>query len=225
MTALETRIYDRHAVIAFRKTGEAFGGLSNMAPGFPIEICGWAIRTSEALYQACRFPDLPEVQELILRETSPMTAKMRSKPYRDKTRDHWDQIRVPIMKWCLRVKLAQNWSTFGELLLETGNRSIVEDSRKDDFWGAIPRQDGSLCGRNVLGRLLMELREKLRANPESLKFVEPVRLPHFLLLRQEIPTIICSDGSFMSIRANGRRLKAHLVQEEEASPQGALWSN
>lgn len=222
MTTLETRTYDRKAVVAFRKTGEAFGGLSNMAPGYPIEIFGWRVRTSEALYQACRFPHLPAVQEQILREVSPMTAKMRCKPFREDTRDHWDEIRVPIMKWCLRVKLVQNWSSFGELLVETGDRPIVEDSRKDDFWGAIPQQGGALVGRNVLGRLLMELRDRLRVNPDSLKVVEPVRLPHFLLLNHKIPTIIRSDSATPSLN-RAQPVEIRVGADHEPARQPSFW--
>jgi len=66
------------------------------------------------------------------------------------------------MRWCIRVKLVQNWRRFSSLLLATGNRPIVEKSWKDSFWGAKPLEDGRLVGRNVLGRLLMELREELR---------------------------------------------------------------
>lgn len=186
----ETRTYSRGFAVAFRKTNERFGGLSNMAPGFPLDVGGTYIRTSEALYQACRFPHLPEVQQLILNERSPMTAKMRSKPYRKDSRPDWDTVRVPIMKWCLKVKLAQNWRVFGDLLLETGNRPIVEDSRKDDYWGAKTVGDEALSGQNVLGRLLMELREKLKASPDALKIVEPPPLPMFLLLDHPVPTIL-----------------------------------
>lgn len=181
----QKRLYRRNDVIAFRKTGEAFGGLSNMAPGFPIMLQGHRIRTAEALYQACRFPHLPHVQRMVLSETSPMTAKMRSKPYRAQSRPDWDEVRVPIMKWCLRMKLAANWSKFSELLLETGDRPIVEDSRKDDFWGAKPDADG-LEGRNVLGRLLMELRERLRTDPASLRIVKPLPITDFLFLGKPI---------------------------------------
>lgn len=130
-----------------------------------------------------------EVQKLILGEASPMTAKMRSKPYRDDSREQWDNLRVPIMKWCLRVKLAQNWMKFGNLLLRTENKSIVEDSRKDDFWGAIKGQGGDFHGSNVLGRLLMELREKFKNDPESLMYVPPVKICDFKLLGQEIPEL------------------------------------
>jgi predicted NAD-dependent protein-ADP-ribosyltransferase YbiA (DUF1768 family) len=57
---MEIRTYQTKDVVRFRKTNEKFGGLSNMAPGFPIVVLGYRIRTSEALYQACRFPHMPE---------------------------------------------------------------------------------------------------------------------------------------------------------------------
>jgi ribA/ribD-fused uncharacterized protein len=189
MTPAQIRKYRRGDVVSFRKTGEAFGGLSNMAPGYPIMLNGLRVRTAEALYQACRFPHLPEVQELILGEISPMTAKMRSKPHRGDSRPDWDRVRVPIMKWCLRAKLASNWASFSDLLLQTGERPIVEDSRKDEFWGAKPGSDDCLIGQNVLGRLLMELREKLRTAPETIQIVEPVPIPDFLLLSEPIRAI------------------------------------
>ncbi|MBU6267827.1 MAG: NADAR family protein [Sphingomonadales bacterium] len=189
MSEAAARNYHRPDVVVFRRTGEAFGGLSNMAPGFPIEVLGHRIRTAEALYQACRFPHLPDVQRMIIDEASPMTAKMRSKPYRQQSRPDWDEVRVPIMKWCLRMKLAANWPGFSALLLSTGDRSIVEDSRKDDFWGARPCAEHGLSGRNVLGRLLMELREKLRADPDSLRRVNPVPIPDFRLLNHAIGVI------------------------------------
>lgn len=133
-----------------------------MAGGFPLRINGIRILTSEALYQACRFPHLPDIQRLIISEASPMTAKMRSKPHRKNSRHDWDYVRVKIMRWCLRVKLALNWNKFSDLLLSTGEKSIVEESRKDSFWGAKPTDRFTLVGMNILGRLLMELREKLK---------------------------------------------------------------
>ena len=82
------------------------------------------------------------------------------------------------MRWCLRVKLAQNWQNFAELLLTTEECPIVEESGKNDFWGAKPLENGTLVGRNVLGRLLMELREELHGtNRVMLKKVEPLNIP------------------------------------------------
>src|SRR5436190_807211 len=106
----EVRTYVRGDSVVFCKTTEAYGGLSNMAAGFPVCVNGVRIRTSEALYQACRFPHMPDVQRLIIDEASPMTAKMRSKPYRKDSRADWERVRVKVMRWCLRVKLSQNWN-------------------------------------------------------------------------------------------------------------------
>ena len=184
------RVYDRESSVVFLKTKERFGGLSNMASGFPLEVNGEPIRTSEALYQACRFPHMSDVQEAIIAERSPMTAKMRSKPFRKDSRPDWDEVRMHVMWWCLRVKLAQNWDKFSSLLRETRGRDIVEQSRKDDFWGAKPAADGRLVGRNVLGRLLMRLRDRFiheRAN--HLECVEPPQIPDFLLFGQPIQAI------------------------------------
>lgn len=188
--AEQIRTYDRTNSVVFLKTDEPFGGLSNMAGGFPLWVNGVRIRTSEALYQACRFPHRPEVQALIIEQKSPMTAKMKSKPYRRDSRPDWDQVRVKIMRWCLRLKLAQNWDALSKLLLETGERPIVEESRKDTFWGAKATDDGTLVGMNVLGRLLMELREAVRVEGrESLVSVQPLAIPDFLMVGRPIGTV------------------------------------
>lgn len=183
------RTYNRATSAVFRKTNEEFGGLSNMAAGFPLEVNGLAIRSAEALYQACRFPHRPDLQRHVIDQRSPMTAKMVGKPHRHDSRRDWDRVRVAIMRWTLRVKLAQNWSTFGELLLATAERPIVEDSRRDDFWGAMRVDSQTLAGMNVLGRLLMELREDLRDRGTALLTVEPPTIGDFLLDGQPIEAI------------------------------------
>jgi len=192
----ETRTYSRQESITFRKTAERFGGLSNMAGGYLLNANGVKILTSEALYQACRFPHLPEVQRQIIAERSPMTAKMRSKPSRDNSRPDWDIVRTKIMRWCLQVKLVQNWDKFSKLLLETGDLPIVEDSRKDDFWGAKPEDEQILVGANVLGRLLMQLREQVK-NGEitSQTIINPLPISDFLLYGREINPI-SKDGEY-----------------------------
>jgi putative DNA methylase len=184
------RTYDRSTSAVFLKTKEAFGGLSNMAGGFPLRVNGIPILTSEALYQACRFPHLQHVQKLIIDQTSPMTAKMKGKPHRAETRPDWDDVRVKIMRWCLRVKLIQNFREFSRLLLETGDRPIVEESRKDDFWGAKAGEPDLLVGQNVLGRLLMELREELREGSRwPASELPPLDLPEFLLYGRPIEKV------------------------------------
>lgn len=191
------RKYNRAEEVVVFKTKESFGGLSNMASGYPLQVNGVRILTSEALYQASRFPHLPEVQREIIGQHSPMTAKMKSKPYRKDSRQDWDEVRFKVMRWCLRVKLAQHYEEFGRLLLATRDRPIVEQSRKDFYWGAkISNDEGMLVGQNVLGRLLMELRELLKADTEgNLKIVPPLNIPDFLLLDKPIGTITAQNIS------------------------------
>lgn len=189
----ENKIYNANECCVFRKTKELHGGLSNMASGFPLKVNGIHILTSEALYQACRFPHLPDVQEKIIKEKSPMSSKMVGKPYRSNSRVDWDNARIKIMRWCLRVKLAQNYFEFGKLLESTFDKPIVEDSSKDDFWGAIrDKQDENILkGTNALGRLLMELRQFYNEKRYSYEMfvVEPLNIPNFILIGQRIDTI------------------------------------
>jgi ribA/ribD-fused uncharacterized protein len=182
------RTYAIDECVSFRKTDEEFGGLSNMAGGYPIVVNGIYIRTSEALYQALRFTDYPDIQKEIIEQKSPMTAKMVSKKYRnEKTRSDWDTKRVAIMKWCLRVKLIQNLDSFGRLLLKSEDKPIVEESGKDQFWGAKRIDDETLEGTNALGRLLMELREVYKQG--QFDVVLPININNFRLYGQDIGDI------------------------------------
>lgn len=196
-TQNEMRIYRKGEVVSFRTTTGEFGPLSNMAPDFPIFISNVRIATAEALYQACRFPDHPDVQRLIIDQMSPMTAKMKSKKYRGKTRADWDDVRVNVMRWCLRTKLQDNWARFGNVLERTGDRPIVEESKKDEFWGAKPQDDGTLVGRNVLGRLLMELRLEFReVVSDPTRVIRYPVISHFMLFGSPIePTRKCPDAT------------------------------
>jgi type I restriction enzyme S subunit len=170
--------YTRAHSVVFCSTRDPFGGFSNMAAGFPLRFQGHDYRTSEHLYQSLRFPDYPDIQAEIRGFASPMRAKMASKPHRaTKSRADWDSVCVDVMRFCLRLKLNSYRMTFGRLLLSTGDRPIVEESRRnrDDPWSA--RGADMLVGQNTLGILIMELREELRvlAPGESI----PMRLPPY----------------------------------------------
>lgn len=194
MIATDSDVYRRACSAIFRKTDGPFGGFSNMSGSYPLVVNGTRIRTSEALYQACRFPHRPEVQKEIIEQNNPMFAKTVSRSYGEESRSDWSRVRVRIMRWCLRVKLAQHWSAFAKLLLETGSKPIVEESLKDDFWGAIAQDEETLAGENMLGRLLMELRADLeRPHAGALMRVAPVPIPDFLLHGEPIETVEAAD--------------------------------
>lgn len=201
----QIRQYKKHECVVFRKTKEKFGGLSNMAAGYPIIVNDIEIRTSEAIYQACRFPYSKEIQKIIIDQKSPMTAKMKSKSYRQETRSDWDSVKIDIMRWCLRLKLACNYENFSKLLGETDNKPIVEESHKDRFWGAVIDQNEVLSGMNVLGRLLMELRGIIcSVSEKEMQLVSPPPISNFLLYENKIHS---SDYSSKEIKS---KLKATL---------------
>ena len=117
--------------------------------------------------------------------------KMISSKNKKKSREDWYEVRLKIMKWCISIKLAQNFVSFGSILHETGLKNIVENSAKDNFWGAIPDEDGTIfTGINALGRLLMDLRQAFYSKDNfSLLFVEPPQIKNFLLYNDPIGTI------------------------------------
>ena len=73
----------------------------------------------------------------------------------------WNAQRVDVMRWVLRMKREANRVAIDAVLAATGDRPIVEVSTRDPWWGARPVAD-RYEGRNVLGRLWMELRQQLR---------------------------------------------------------------
>jgi ribA/ribD-fused uncharacterized protein len=72
-------------------------------------------------------------------------------------RSDWHDIKVNIMRLIIRAKTEQH-PYVRRKLLATGDRELIEDSWRDDFWGWGPNRDG----QNMLGKLWMELRAELR---------------------------------------------------------------
>lgn len=169
-------------VISFTKVKLPYGWLGNMA-AFPVEYEGMNYKTTEALFQALRFKDFPEIQELIRNEKSPMSAKMIAKKHvhlLDSVKYvQLSQQDVTYMEICLREKLNQH-TQLKEMLLETEGSAIVEDcsSRPQGsglFWGA-EFKDGKWQGKNILGKLWMRLRAELILEKENR---EPHKLKNF----------------------------------------------
>ncbi|NOQ26299.1 MAG: DUF1768 domain-containing protein [Bacteroidales bacterium] len=159
--ALSERKYKKFECITFKNTKGKFGGLSNMAPGYPIMINDTIIRTVESFYQALRFPDYPDIQKIIIEFSSPISAKKYGRNHIDKTRKDWGENRFKLMKFCIELKLDLNRENFTKILNLTKNLPIVEYTDKDKVWGATDEGE-YYVGTNALGRLLMELRDKNR---------------------------------------------------------------
>ena len=199
------RIYQKSECVIFRKTTEKWGGLSNMAKDYPICVNGVDIQSSEILYQSLSFTHCPDIQRKILNERNPMYAKRLARKYILHTRDNWDVNRISIMKWCIAVKLCQNWEKFSKILFLTYPNYIVEYSEKDLFWGASYDQSDKnlLIGENILGRILMQMREIAREKGKSaFETIFPLPLENFSLLGEPIRIVspltnnITQQGSF-----------------------------
>ena len=78
----------------------------------------------------------------------------RNKQHR---RPKWDDEKVDVMLRIIRAKADQH-EYVRRKLLETGDRDLVEDSWRDDFWGWGPNKDG----KNMLGKLWMVVRQECR---------------------------------------------------------------
>jgi ribA/ribD-fused uncharacterized protein len=156
--------YEISECCVFNKVKEQWGKFSNMGNDHGVVVNGVRIRNTEALYQACRFPDYPDIQKEIIETHSGMGAKMCSRKYRtNHTRADWDEVRLDVMRYCVELKLYQNWGHLKPLLIETGDRQIVERSHKDQYWGTtfVKNDNKFVEGENVLGEIWNDIKRDL----------------------------------------------------------------
>ena len=119
--------------------------------------------TSEAAYHFEKFcgvdgPLAQTARVVILSAKSAHEAFKMAHVYRHECRPNWASERVGVMREILREKARQH-EYVRRKLLATGDRELVENSWRDDFWGWGPNRDG----KNMLGKLWMEVRSELRA--------------------------------------------------------------
>ncbi len=142
-------------IIKFYYEYEAYGWLSNYhSCDFTLDGCNWS--STEHYYQAQKTLD-PDYREIIRLAATPDEAKQLGNSPKCQIRPDWNIHRVVAMRSAIQAKFTQNPELM-ELLLETGNTELVENSMRDYYWGC--GADGS--GRSMLGLLLMHLRAELR---------------------------------------------------------------
>lgn len=174
-------------VIMFYDKGLPFFEFSNFYEKAPFIVDGVLWSTSEHFYQAMKFTHHPEFMQVIRNcdTTGKVYALANQKKgqytgkwnvnknlYGDytinqaidtsislgiKIRSDWDSVKDSIMMFVLRCKFTQN-SQIKNILISTYNSYLIEDSPRDSYWGIGKNKDG----KNMLGQLLMALREELR---------------------------------------------------------------
>lgn len=143
-------------VINFYSVSEDYGSFSNFAP-YPVRVDGKTWPTSEHYFQAQKFEDNRH-QEAIRKTRSPMIAARMGRDRKKPLRRDWESVKVAIMRKAVRAKFEQH-DDIRQILLSTGDARLVEHTENDSYWG----DGGDGSGKNMLGRILMEVREELRA--------------------------------------------------------------
>ena len=116
----------------------------------PFTLHGQEFKTVEHYYQACKFKG--QCFEQIRLAPSPDEAKRLAHEF-DVDLEVWNQKKDQVMREALQAKFSQN-PQLKELLIETRDCRLVEDSPRDAYWG------GAIEGSaNRLGQMLEELRE------------------------------------------------------------------
>ena len=145
--------------VAIRKVKEPWGIFGNFAPT-PIIINGVTFKTSELLFQLMKNKKKEPILAVYNAKNPKMIAKHWEKTHR---REDWGRMIVDAMKFCITQKYEQS-EDFRKELERSKGKYIVEDQtsfpkKTPDTWG-VKQQGSDFIGPNLLGRLLMELRDK-----------------------------------------------------------------
>lgn len=137
--------------------------LSNFYVGAPIKLWGTEFSTSEHAYQWAK-TIVPDEQMAILECKTPGQVKRAGRNVT--MRPDWESIRYGVMVEILYAKFTQHWG-LKQKLLETGNSMLIEGNHwHDNIWGSCTCEkcDKFIAAhQNLLGRALMEIRERLQA--------------------------------------------------------------
>lgn len=142
--------------IYFYKINDEYGCFSNFSHyGFELDGKWWM--TSEHYFQAQKFCGT-EYEEIIRLLDNPMKAAEMGRNRSLPLREDWEQVKDDVMRKAVYAKFSQN-NELKDILLKTGSEDIIENTSNDYYWGCGTNGSGS----NMLGIILMEIRDKLKA--------------------------------------------------------------
>jgi ribA/ribD-fused uncharacterized protein len=141
--------------IYFYSTRDKYGEFSNFAK-YGVDLDGFWWKTVEHYFQAQKFED-SEYCEKIRNAPDPKTAAVWGRSRKIPLRPDWEAVKDSIMKKAV-LKKFQLHDNIREILLDTGDQEIVENSPTDYYWGC----GKDRTGKNKLGQILQEVREILR---------------------------------------------------------------
>lgn len=127
-----------------------------------VEIDGLKFTSSEAAYHAQKFLD-EDIKKLMTKLT-PDESKHVSRELSRFIREDWENVKYDLMKKVVLQKFKQNPTCLKELI-DTENLELIEDTTgwHDNTWGKCTCDDcKTLKYQNLLGKILMEVREELK---------------------------------------------------------------
>ncbi len=155
--------YPADKTAAFRKVAEEWGVLGNFAPT-PIVVGGVPFDCTEKLFQVMKFMDLESRKIIYSQKGQPIKMKAKHQEKVGVVRDDWGRIFIDAMKFCLMQKYTQSESFKKELERSKGLFIVEQQAnprRPAGAYSAKLSEDGKTwVGPNIMGRLLMELRDK-----------------------------------------------------------------
>ena len=98
----------------------------------------------------------PDEEEVRLAKSPMIAARMGRSRKRPLRRD-WESVKDSLMHEAVLAKFSQH-PELREILLGTGEAKLVEHTANDSYWG----DGGDGTGKNMLGMILMRVREELR---------------------------------------------------------------
>lgn len=147
-----------HYVIPMSNVIDKFQGRHGFLSNFTtarVTLDGYAYPSVENAFQAAKVADPSDRRPFLF--CSAADAKKLGR--RAELRPDWEEVKVDVMLGLLRQKFAE--PTLRAQLLATGDSVLVEGNWwGDTFWGVCRGE-----GQNYLGKLLMKVREELRAEP------------------------------------------------------------
>jgi ribA/ribD-fused uncharacterized protein len=129
---------------------------------FAAPITAWMFgqeikfRTSEHFYQAMKFEYVEKNFFQVVNAKTPREAADLGRTLSG-MRPDWDEVKDGVMFDVLMKKFEQN-PKLREELIATGDEELIEASSKDGYWGWGKDHNG----KNMLGKTLMMVREKLK---------------------------------------------------------------
>ncbi|MEU9074038.1 NADAR family protein [Kitasatospora sp. NPDC048538] len=133
-----------------------YGCFSNFS-AHGLELDGQLWPTSEHYFQAQKFAGTRHAELVRRARTALRAAELGRDPSRPLRRD-WERVKDDVMRRAVEAKFRTH-DDIRAVLLSTGDEEIVEDTGTDHYWG----RGRTGTGRNVLGRILMRTRTRLRA--------------------------------------------------------------